>query len=188
MKILELCHFSKGICGVFTRVIEEASRLKKHGHNVVIFSSNITKGTNEIAKSEDEVLGVKIKRFPSRKLGGESFMKWDFEKEALKFKPDIIICHSYRHIHTTKALQIKKKINCKVFLVTHAPFDRNSSRSLIQNIIVKFYDNHIGSKILKEFDKVIAITKWEIPFLIKLKLKENNIEYIPNGIPSKFFN
>lgn len=184
MRILELTHFSKGICGVFTRVKEESKRLSKK-HEVVIFSSNLTKGSNEIAEENDEVNGVKIKRFPAKKLGGESFMFWDFEKSALKFKPDVIICHSYRHPHTVKALKIKKKLNCKVFLVTHAPFDRE--RGFLQNLIVKLYDYIIGRRSLNKFDKVIAITKWEMGFLKKLKVNGKNIVYIPNGIPEEFF-
>lgn len=184
MRILELTNFSKGICGVFARVKEESKRLSKN-HEVMIFSSNFTKGSNEIAERNDEIYNVRIKRFPAKNLGGESFMFWDFEKDAIAFNPDVIICHSYRHPHTIKALKIKKKLNCKVFLVTHAPFDRE--RGFLQNFIVNLYDVIIGTRSLKKFDKVIAITKWEIPFLKSLKVNEEKIAYIPNGIPKEFF-
>ena len=36
-------------------------------------------------------------------------------------------------------------------------------------------------------DKIIAITRWEIPILIKLGVKKEKIAYIPNGIPDEFF-
>ncbi len=188
MKILELCHFSVGICGVWQRVKQESELLSKLGHEVVVFSSNITKGTNEIASSEDKIGKVKIKRFPAKKLGGESFMKWNFEEEALRFKPDVIIAHSYRHPHTTKALRVAEEINCKVFLVTHAPFiEGNTTRSFLSKISVKFYDFFIASRTLNKFTKIIAITKWEINFLENLGVKREKIGYIPNGIPEKFF-
>ena len=91
MKILELCNYSAGICGVWNRVKEESERLSKLGHEVKIFSSNLEKGTNKIV-SEDDIIGdVLIRRFSARRLGGESFMLWNFEEEALKFKPDVII-------------------------------------------------------------------------------------------------
>ncbi|MEK6891381.1 MAG: glycosyltransferase family 4 protein [Nanoarchaeota archaeon] len=189
MKILELCHFSAGICGVWQRVKQESERLTKN-NQVLVISSNVTKGTWEIAPPEENLYGFKIIRKPFKKFGGESFMSWDFEKEALDFKPDVIIAHSYRHLHTTHALKLAKKlkkqgINCKVFLVTHAPFGRK--RSLIQSIFVSLYDTFKGKSTLNKFNKVIAITKWEIPYLEKLGLEKNKITYIPNGIPEEFF-
>ena len=119
-------------------------------------------------------------------------MSWDFKKEALKYSPDIIIAHSYRHLHTTKALAIAEKLNkqgkrCKIFLVTHAPFERQDSRSLISAIIVWLYDKLLGKNILNRFDKVISITKWEEPFLLKIGCNKENIAYIPNGLSEKFF-
>ncbi len=114
-------------------------------------------------------------------------MKWNFEEYAIRLKPDIIIAHNYRHIHTTKALKIKKLlkrqgINCKIFLVTHAPFVKN--RPFVPRMIVKikdFFNN------LNKFDKVITISKWEIPILLKLGCKRDKIVHIPNSIPNEFF-
>jgi len=188
MKIVILSNFSHpSICGVWTRAQHEAKLLAKH-HEVRIFSSNSIKGTK--LKSEKEaILGnLKITRFPSIKLGGESFLYWNFAKEILKFKPDIIMAHSYRQLHTTKALKITKKLKCKVFLVTHAPFvEGNITRTLPAKIAVKFYDKFIAPITINKFDKIIAITKWEIPYLLKLGAKKDKIVYIPNGIPDEFF-
>lgn len=188
MKILELTNFSAGLCGVGARVKEEAVRLSKKGHEVVIFSSNFTKGNNLIAPSRDNIENVKIFRFAAKKLGGESFMKWDFEHAALEFKPDVIIAHSYRHVHTTKALKIAKKLGARVYLVTHAPFvETNKTRSLTSHLSVKFYDTFIGRKTLNQFNKVLIIAEWERPHLRKLGVIDSKIEYVPNGIPEEFF-
>ncbi len=185
MKILELTNYSAGICGVFQRVKQESLELSKNGHEILILSSNAIKGSDKTAPSEETIKDVKIKRFPFKKLGGESFMFWDFEKSALEFSPDIIIAHSYRHPHTTKALKLAKKLNTKVFLVTHAPFNRQ--RGLINNLIVKTYDILIGKRTLRKFNKIITITNWEVPYLQKLGVKKDKIVYIPNGIPREFF-
>ncbi len=188
-KILELTNFSAGGCGVFGRVKQEAGLLKKKGYDVKIFSSNLEKGTNRIVQKEDEIFGVKIKRFPAKRLGGESFMKWDFEKAALEYKPDIIIAHGYRHIHTKKAVEVSKKLNCKLFLVTHAPFARGKeSRGFISNWVVKIYDKMIGPRVLKKYDKILTISNWEKHYLDKLKVISDKIEYVPNGIDEFFFN
>jgi glycosyltransferase involved in cell wall biosynthesis len=189
MRILELTNYSSGICGVWQRVQQEALELSRLGHEVRVFSSNKTKGSKEIACTK-EVLGKKVKifRFKAKHLGGESFLSWNFKKELEKFKPDIIIAHSYRHLHTTQAIKIAKKQKIKVFLVTHAPFVReNQTRTLLQKILVKAYDFFIGPRTLRKFNKVFSITRWEESELKKLGLSKNQISYIPNGIPEEFF-
>lgn len=193
MKILELCHFSEGACGVWARAREESIRLAERGHEVVVFSSNAIKGKNEIAPRKDEIGKVKIFRFPFKKLGGESFMHWNFEKEALKFAPEVIIAHNYRQILTTKALKVAKILkkqgkSCKVFLVTHAPFpEGNITRKFKEKLAVNFYDAFIGPKTINKFNKILVISHWEIPYLVKIGAKKNKLEYIPNGIPEEFF-
>lgn len=192
MKILELCHFTEGGCGVWTRAREESIRLAKRGHEVLILSSNAVKGKNETAPQEESIRKIKIKRFPFTKLGGESFMYWNFTKEALAFNPDVIIAHNYRQPHTTKALRIAKHIRkkkpCKVVLVTHAPFpEGNVTRTKMASIIVNLYDKTVGRWTLNKFDKILAISHWEIPHLVKIGAEKERIVYIPNGIPQEFF-
>jgi len=186
MKILELTNYSAGGCGVFARVKRESVLLAKKGYEIKIFSSNLEKGTNRIVSEKDNIEGIEITRFGAKKLGGESFLSWDFEKSLLEFRPDLIIAHSYRHLHTTKALKLAKKINSKIFLVTHAPFGRQ--RALVQSLSVSLYDSLIGKRALKDFNKIIAISKWEYPFLESLGAPKEKIFYIPNGIMPEFLN
>jgi len=181
-KILILSNYSAGICGVWQRAKVEAAEFKKRGYDVYVFSSNAVKGNDQIAEAEGVYEGVKIRRFPFKMLGGESYMKWDFEKQAIKLNPDIIIAHNYRHIHTKKALKVAKKINAKCFLITHAPFVEN--RPFFPRMIVKIKDLFNN---LNKFDKVITISKWEIPILLRLGCKKHKIVHIPNSIPNEFF-
>ncbi len=189
MRILEVTNYTAGGCGVGMRVLKESKLLSEKGHKVIVFSTNYKKGSREICPPTENVKGLIIKRFPAKKLpfAGESYNVWNFEKEAKEFKPDLIIAHSYRHPHTKQALKIAKDIGCKVFLVTHAPFARKNTRNPIQNIGVYLYDLFFGRNLLKKFDKIIAISKWEIPYLVKLGVSKNKIEYIPNGIDKEFF-
>ncbi len=193
MKILELCHFSSGGGGVWARAREESVRLAEREHEVLVLSSNHVKGENKIAPEFETIKKVKIMRFPAKKLGGESFLYWNFEKQALKFSPDVIITHNYRQLNTTKALKIarilrKQGKKCKVLLVTHAPFvEDNITRSFLQKIIVGFYDKLIGPRTINKFDYILPISHWEIPYLLKLGAKQDKIIYIPNGIPEEFF-
>lgn len=193
IKVLELCHFSAGICGVWNRVKEESIRLSDKGYEVRILSSNAVKGSNKKASLVDKIGNVKIKRFPYIKLGGESFMFWDFVNEAIAYSPDIIITHVYRHMHTTAALRVKKELakvgkKCFVLLVTHAPFNMdNSERGIISNLAVDVYDTFIGKRTLNKFDKVITISHWEVPYLLNLGVRKDKLFYLPNGVPNEFF-
>lgn len=187
-----MVNFSAGICGVWTRVKEESIRLVRKGYDVRVFSSNFIKGSDKLASLEEQTEGLKITRFPATKLGGESYMYWKGgERKVLKalesFKPDLIISHSYRHTHSVIASKIAKKLGIKSFLVTHAPFANTSRTSLSRWYIQLFHDPFIGKSTLKRFDKIIAITKWELPYLSKLGVPKDKIVYIPNGIPEEFF-
>lgn len=189
-RILIIVPYSEGICGVFQRAKQEAEELKKRGHDVTIFSSNITKGTNKITRNYEDYNGIKINRFPAKKLIGESFMYWDFKKEFIKLNPEITIVHNYRHLHTTKALSLikKNKIKSKIFLITHAPFvKKKTTRKWYEDILVNIYDKFIGRNTLNKFDKVITISKWEQNILKNIGVKENKIEYIPNSVPDIFY-
>jgi len=190
LKILELTEFSAGICGVWNRVFQEAKLLAEKGNEVYVFSSNLEKGTNKTVPAYGERQGIKIHRFPVYfKLGNAHF--WNFKKPAMELKPDIIIAHIYRHPHTNKAVKIveklrKKKHKVKLYLVTHAPFLEKGIRSKGLELGVLLYDVLFCNN-LNKFDKVIPITKWEVPNLLELKCRKDKIFYIPNGIPEEFF-
>lgn len=189
MKILELTNYSAGTCGVFSRVLQESKLLSSMGHDLHIFSSNRVKGSKEVVQKLELSESIKITRFPAQKLGGESFMSWNFKSAALKLKPDLIIAHSYRHPHTLQGLKIAKLLKIPIFLVTHAPFDsQNSQRSFLSKTYIEyFYDPFIGTPSLKKFSKILTIANWETPNLIKMKVPKNKIEYIPNGLSETFF-
>jgi hypothetical protein len=95
MKILQICNFSSGISGVFTRVLEDSKQFIKRGHEVYVLSSNETENEKIVEKFEETREGVKIKRFTIKKRQGYALW-FDFKKEALELKPDVIICHGLR--------------------------------------------------------------------------------------------
>ena len=121
MKILQICNFSAGVSGVWTRALEDAREFIKKGHKVYVFSTN-KQENEEIAAPNHEIKeGIEITRFPIKRRIGYALW-FDFEKEALQLNPDIIICHGLRKPYLGPALKIAKEINAKCFLITHAPF------------------------------------------------------------------
>jgi len=195
MKILEICPFSAGICGVWARVRQESIEFSKLGHEVTIFSSKIEKGTEKVSKVTEEIImnKIKIKRFKGKKSLISENVIYFFEKNNLGKelgKYDVIITHLLHPHSANVAVRInnlKKKFpKIKFFIVPHAPFNVERGRILgpITNIWRK-----ISTLKLNNFTKIIAITKWEQKkYLInELKVKEEKIYYIPNGIPEEFF-
>ena len=185
MKILELAPFSAGICGVWTRVLAESREFANLGHKVTVFSSDIVKGTDEKARCEETTGEVTIKRFKTKaNILTKNVTCFNFEKELIKLKPDMVITHLI-HPHSFKALKIclKNKIPC--YLVTHAPF--NVKRKFPLNLAAELYYAVKVRPFLNNFTKIIAITKWEIPYLLKLGVKRYKVIYIPNGMPDEFF-
>jgi glycosyltransferase involved in cell wall biosynthesis len=184
MKILEICPFSAGGCGVWERAKQESLEFSKLGHKVAIFSSNIEKGTNKILETEEKIEKVNIYRFPTKKYPfSKNVMHFDFEKQLEILSPDLVITHLL-HPHSFKALKICNLLNIPIFLVTHAPF--NVKRNYLLNLATKFWNWRNKSRINK-FNKIISITKWELPYLKKLGIKEEKLIYIPNGIREQFF-
>jgi len=185
MKILEICPFSAGICGVWSRVKQESIELSKKGHEVYVFSSNIEKGTNRKISHFEEINGIKIKRFTGKDSSfSENVKNFNFEDELIKLNPDIVITH-LMHPHSFRALKIcrRKRISC--YLVTHAPF--NVKRRVMLSLLTKGYYTLKVIPQINKFTAIIAITKWEIPNLLELGVSKDKIVYIPNGIPNEFF-
>ncbi|MBU2562090.1 MAG: glycosyltransferase family 4 protein [Nanoarchaeota archaeon] len=186
LKIAFVCIYSKGACGVWTRVSQMSEALAKKGFEVHVFSTNKVKGTEGVAKDYEVYNNVSIHRFQSFLSIGRNINLWFFYKKLKKINPDIIIAEVYRHPHTLFALKAAKKLKKPVFLVTHAPFVEKEMRGKIGNTVQKIYDTFVGKKILESFDEIITITKWEVPFLRRLGIRKK-LNYIPNGIPEEFF-
>ena len=190
LRILEVTTYTSGVCGVAARVLAEAALLAEHGHEVRIFSTNHVKGSSALASTHEQRNNVTIRRFPALKIAGESYTLWSSRKlkKAIRaYRPDIIIAHSYRHTHTLLAYRIAKEIGAKSILVAHAPFGDTSMRSPLAAWYIQHFDKHQGKRSLQGFDKIVAITHWELPYLHNLGASKEKIAYLPNGIPPAFF-
>ena len=188
MRILYICEFSyPSICGVWSRVYSLSKEMLKKGHEVHVFSSNIIKGTGKISEPYEAYEGIHIHRFPVNFSLGENALFWDFKNELLKLSPDVIDAQVYRHPHTNSIPRLARKIGAKCILTTHAPFVDKSLRNWKLNTAVSLYDSLIGKRVINSYDLVLAITRWEIPYLLKLGCRKNKIIYSPNGIPEEFF-
>lgn len=185
LKLLEVCPFSAGICGVWARVKSESQEFAKLGFEVRIFSSDIEKGTLKKACNQESLGELLIQRFPAKKsLFSENVFLFNFKKAFEEYAPDIVITHLL-HPHSFQVLNfcLSRKIPC--YLVTHAPF--NVKRKFPLNLVSRIYNFFKVKPKIQAFSKVISITRWEIPYLYDLGLKKENIIYIPNGLSEEYF-
>ena len=184
MRIVYVCNFSYPFWeGVWNNVYHLSKAMIKKGNEVHVFSSNLNP-TGEKSSYYEVFQGINIHRFDVKYKIGSYGLFFDFEKEMIELKPDLVHAHVYRNPCAHKSLEIAKKLNIPCFLTTHAPFERK--RDFISSSFVNYYDYVLGKKILNSYTKVIAITKWEIPHIINLGLKKGNLEYIPNGVEREF--
>lgn len=185
-KVAIFCPFTyPSACGIWSRVYSDAMALKAEGYDVSIFSSNVIKGTKDKSSEFEELDGLKIYRFNVIfSLGGNS-MFWNFSSKLRELNPDIVHSHGYRHPHTLFSTLWARFNKKKIFLTTHAPFEKDKKRSIIMKAFDFLYDIFIGKWELKLYTKVIRISNWEEPYLNKLGLKESLL--IPNGLNEIFF-
>lgn len=174
MKIAFLCPYSyPSACGVWNSVYNVSKELVKRGYDIYVFSSNIIKGTNKISSDYEVYEGIKIHRFPVMFRIGQGLF-FNFIPSLLKRKADIIHTHGYRHPHSNVSVILSKVLGIKCFLTTHAPFVEKNLRNKFINSFVKIYDIFLSKLFLSLFTKVIAISKWEIPYLLKSGCKREN--------------
>jgi glycosyltransferase involved in cell wall biosynthesis len=187
LKIAFVCIYSHpSICGVWSRIYNLSKLLIEKGHSVHIFSTNTIKGTNNKSSPFEVYDKIKIHRTKPKLSLGENINFWSLS-QLKKLNPDIIVAEVYRHPHTHTVLKIAKKLKKPCFLTTHAPFVEPELRSKTGNLIASFYDKFYGKKVINKFDEIITITKWEVPYLLKIGADKNKLVYLPNGLPDEFF-
>ncbi|MBS3108091.1 glycosyltransferase family 4 protein [Candidatus Woesearchaeota archaeon] len=188
MKIVFLTQFGPpNIGGDVMHVMWLANELKKKGHEIHIFCSNKSKDNKEIKRFTEVIDGIYIHRFrPFFKAAKTTFF-WSFKKELFKLKPDIIHAHFYRQYYATIAPKYAKQLKAKSFLTTHAPFVEKELRPFHVNLLAWIYDKIFGKRTLNAYNKIIAISEWEYPYLKQLGMNMDKVIHLSNGIPEYFF-
>jgi glycosyltransferase involved in cell wall biosynthesis len=188
MKILYTSEYSgNNICGVYSRVKDEAEYMHSKGHEVFIFSTNINKSGGYLPDYEWMDESMHCFRFKPMFRLSENASWWaggKFRETLLKIKPDIIICNTYRHLETSVCLDLSKKLGIPCVLVTHAPFLEPGIRGKVLSAATWLYDRLFCR--INEFNGVFSISRWEKPYLEKLGLWLPPC-YVPNALPDELF-
>lgn len=171
MKIIQVCPlYYPEIGGVETHVKELSERLVKRGHEVDV----VCTGKHY---SEETINGVYIKRFKALAPNNAFFIAPQIYSYLKKADCDIIHAHSYHAIPAFFAVLAK---NNRKFVFT--PHYHGRGHTPLRNLLHVPY-KYLGSKILKEAEKVVCVSNYEKELLkANFGISDEKLVYIPNGL------
>lgn len=180
MKILFITAFFYPVTGgVEKHIYELAIRLIKKGHEVIVFTSDLSKG-GKIQEKESVIDGIKIKRFKTLyKLGDFASFFPGMYPAVLRENADIVHIHAYRNPHNLAAYLTKNAV-----MTLHWPNYPLGLRKRWLDLAIRWFDRFVGPTLLNRCKKLLAVTEPEIDWIEKkFNIKRNKIQLIPNGIP-----
>ncbi len=178
--------YHPAICGVSRVVRELAERAAKAGHEVHVFCSDTDK--NRRLSVKDEVInGVNVHRCSYwLKVANFTYVWPSLLWKNFKYDFDVIHTHSFGQAYSFFGALVGKVRGIPHFHTTHCCWT-DSFRSLPGRILLKVFYPTFGRLTFKWSKKIIAITPWEIGYIKRWGGKGSQIEVIPNGMDSMFF-
>lgn len=170
MKILMVGkYFYPVIGGVELHMQNLAYELVKKGHDVEVFSSNEDFKDGKLP-AEDEVEGIKIRRFPN---------VFSLCKGILNSDHDVIHYHLFRKVYVDVSIIAGKIANKPLVFTPHCVYP---PQSLFMTIAKKVYDSGFGHLSLTLADKIIALTENDKNDIMAVGADPTKIETVPNSI------
>ena len=182
MKITYVCPFFYPVeGGMENHVLNLARQMVKKGHEVEVLTSNSLRD-KKININKEDYNGISIVRFNTLfNIGEFSPVFLSVLNYIKKSNSDIIHVHAYRQPHNLIPFFSHKKS----VLTLHWPNYPKGLRSSIIDKIIPIFDKTLGKSILRKYDKLIALNIPEKEWIINnFNIKKNNINIIPNGIPT----
>lgn len=176
MKIAQVCHrYYPNSGGVENHVKEISERLAKK-HDVEVITTDLSSQSLK----EEEINGVKVKRFSSVHPGDAYYFTTKIFSYLEKKEFDIIHTHNYHSFPAFFASLAKKD---RKFIFT--PHYHGAGSTTFRDFLNKPY-KLFGSMIFKRAEKVISVSNYEKQLIKKdFCAPEVKIELIPNGIALK---
>lgn len=174
MKIIQVCpRYYPDIGGVETHVKEISERLVKRGFEVEVIC---TDPTGKL-KKEDEINGVKVRRYRSFAPNDAYFLAPQIYFYLKKAKGDIIHAHNYHALPAFFAALVKT--GRKFVFTSHY---HGKGHTVFRNILHKPY-KFIGSRIFRNADRVICVSLYEKELINEnFRITEEKLVCIPNGV------
>ncbi|HZX11891.1 MAG TPA: glycosyltransferase family 4 protein [Candidatus Nanoarchaeia archaeon] len=183
MKILFISPYYEPVRGgMETHVASLAKELVKRGHDVHVFTSDLSR-EGRISQKQETIEGVHVKRFTTWfKLGQfASFFPGIFFA-IRKLNPDIIHVHNFRHPSNLAPFFTKRPC----FLTFHWPQYPRGLRTPVMDFFSKLFDKTLARPLLEKYKKVCAVTISEVPFIQAFNVPQEKILLTPNAIPKAY--
>jgi len=171
-------------------VYQLSKALIKKGHEVTVYTSNLTNLYKEIPINSEIVEDIKIKRFNNlnttlskmTKLMITPSMSKALDKEINKF--DIVNLHEGRSFQNLLIHKYSLKRGVPYIVHPHACYIKEGvySFSFLQLALSKFFDLFLRHKVLRDASMIIALNKTEVHQYKSMNINEEKIEIVPNGI------
>ncbi len=191
MRILQACvRYPPAQGGAETHVHAVATRLKQHGHEVAVYTSDL-KTEFPMSRLEGpyaEVDGVPVRRFAAHSLPDGLHWVWMPSMKAMyKDRADLVHAHSYGYHQTHIAAKAAERLAVP-FVYTphyHPPFSTTGGAG--RKGLRSFYDRFLGLKPFRAASLVIAVSTPELELMRPLIPPTTRTVVIPNGIELKKF-
>lgn len=177
LKILQVTNVLSPVHGGSADVAYRLSKeLAKRGHEVTIYTSDHELGQEHI----DSIPGVRVYAARTWLSSVNLFLAPGIIKKAKEETRhfDIIHMHGYRTFQNIVVAHYARKYNIPYVLQAHGSLTTFFHHGWLKRI----FDVLWGYRILQEASKVIAVAGIEVEHYKKMRIDENKIEIIPNGI------
>ena len=160
-----------------------AKSLVKKGHDITVYTSNACNISKNLDWTGMRIVdGINVEYFKNYATNQYCFQFFfpgiiSSLKKNLK-KYDIVHIHEVRTLQSLILYYFCRKYDVPYIISPHGSLPQMNSKIFFK----KVYDYLIGYKILKCASKIIAITRTEKEYLMKIGIKKENITLIPNGI------
>ena len=184
MKLIQVCPlYYPEIGGVETYVKELSERLVRRGYEVEVVCTGQRYRFDTRRLLTETINGVQIKRFRALAPKNAYYMAPQAYYYLKKADCDIIHAHSYHALPAFFAMLAK---NDRKFIFT--PYYHGRGHTAFRDLLHIPY-KYLGSKILREADKVVCISNYEKELIrTNFGISREKLVYIPNGLNLEEFN
>lgn len=191
MRVIQACiRYPPAQGGAETHVHALSTRLKKRGHDVRVYTSNL-KTEFPMARLDGpfgEVDGVPVRRFAARSMPDGLHWVWMPSMRAMmKDKADLIHAHSYGYHQTHIAAKAAKRLGVPFVYTPHYHPPYSTTGGAGRKGLRSLYDRFLGVKPFKAASLVIAVSSPELEWMRPMIPPATRTVVIPNGIELKRF-
>ena len=191
MRILEVSpvlYPTRYVGGVPLVAHELCKRLTQKGHQVTVYTTDLSDGRSRLEAGLREFDGIKVHYFRNlsnslahnQKIFITPAMYRTMKREITQF--DIIHCHEYRTVQNIIVHHFAKQHNVPYLLQPHA-----SAQPIEKREPKRFFDMVFGYRILNDASRILAISKREAEQISSMVVDESKIKVIPNALDMSIY-